>query len=43
VLGNGADELIRLCAVATLDADDRAVFPLALVPQLRGLGRLLRG
>lgn len=27
VLGNGADELIRLCAVATLDAGDRAVFP----------------
>ncbi len=24
VLGNGADELIRLCAVATLDAGDRA-------------------
>ena len=27
VVGNGADELIRLCAVATLDAGDRAVFP----------------
>jgi histidinol-phosphate aminotransferase len=27
VIGNGADELIRLCGVATLDADDRAVFP----------------
>src|SRR5918992_2712150 len=27
VLGNGADELIRLCGVATLDAGDRAVFP----------------
>jgi histidinol-phosphate aminotransferase len=27
VLGNGADELIRLCAVATLDAGDRAIFP----------------
>ena len=27
VLGNGADELIRLCAVATLDAGDRAAFP----------------
>jgi histidinol-phosphate aminotransferase len=27
VLGNGADELIRLCAVATLDAGDRCVFP----------------
>jgi histidinol-phosphate aminotransferase len=27
VLGNGADELIRLCAVATLDAGQRAVFP----------------
>jgi histidinol-phosphate aminotransferase len=27
VLGNGADELIRLCAVATLDAGDRTVFP----------------
>src|ERR671915_558032 len=27
VLGNGADELIRLCAVATLDAGDAAVFP----------------
>jgi histidinol-phosphate aminotransferase len=27
VLGNGADELIRLCAVATLDARDRTVFP----------------
>lgn len=27
VLGNGADELIRLCAVTTLDAGDRAVFP----------------
>src|SRR4051812_7658833 len=27
VLGNGADELIRLCAVASLDAGDRAVFP----------------
>src|SRR3954447_5247117 len=27
VLGNGADELIRLCAVATLDTGDRAVFP----------------
>ena len=27
VLGNGADELIRLCAVATLDAGDGAVFP----------------
>ena len=26
VLGNGADELIRLCAVATLDAGDRAAF-----------------
>ena len=27
VLGNGADELIRLCAVATLDEGDRAIFP----------------
>jgi histidinol-phosphate aminotransferase len=27
VLGNGADELIRLCAAATLDAGDRAVLP----------------
>jgi histidinol-phosphate aminotransferase len=27
VLGNGADELIRLCAVATLDAGDAAAFP----------------
>ncbi len=27
VLGNGADELIRLCAVATLDPGCRAVFP----------------
>ena len=27
VLGNGADELIRMCALATLDAGDRAVFP----------------
>ena len=27
VLGNGADELIRLAAVATLDAGDRAAFP----------------
>jgi histidinol-phosphate aminotransferase len=27
VLGNGADELIRLSAVATLDAGDRAAFP----------------
>ena len=27
VLGNGADELIRCCAVATLDAGDAAVFP----------------
>jgi histidinol-phosphate aminotransferase len=27
VLGNGADELIRLCAVATLDAGDTAAFP----------------
>jgi histidinol-phosphate aminotransferase len=27
VLGNGADELIRLAAVATLDPGDRAVFP----------------
>src|SRR5918992_3435826 len=27
VLGNGADELIRLCAVATLDAHDSAAFP----------------
>jgi histidinol-phosphate aminotransferase len=27
VVGNGADELIRLCAVATLDAGDRVVFP----------------
>jgi histidinol-phosphate aminotransferase len=27
VIGNGADELIRLCAVATLDAGDSAVFP----------------
>jgi len=27
VIGNGADELIRLCAVATLDSGDRAVFP----------------
>lgn len=27
VLGNGADELIKLCAVATLDPGDRAVFP----------------
>jgi histidinol-phosphate aminotransferase len=27
VPGNGADELIRLCAVATLDAGDRAAFP----------------
>lgn len=26
VLGNGADELIRLCAVATLDAGDTAAF-----------------
>src|SRR5919109_1348384 len=26
-LGNGADELIRLCAVATLDAGDAAAFP----------------
>jgi histidinol-phosphate aminotransferase len=27
VIGNGADELIRLCAVATLDEGDAAVFP----------------
>jgi histidinol-phosphate aminotransferase len=27
VLGNGADELIRLCAVATLDPGDAATFP----------------
>jgi histidinol-phosphate aminotransferase len=27
VLGNGADELIRLAAVATLDPGDRAVYP----------------
>jgi histidinol-phosphate aminotransferase len=27
VLGNGADELIRLCAVATLDAGDASAFP----------------
>jgi histidinol-phosphate aminotransferase len=27
VLGNGADELIRLCAVATLDSGDGAAFP----------------
>src|SRR5919205_3228616 len=27
VLGNGADELIRLCAVATLDAGETAAFP----------------
>jgi histidinol-phosphate aminotransferase len=27
VVGNGADELIRLCAVATLDEGDRVVFP----------------
>ena len=27
VLGNGADELIRLCGAATLDAGDAAVFP----------------
>ena len=27
VLGNGADELIRLCAMATLDAGDAAAFP----------------
>jgi histidinol-phosphate aminotransferase len=27
VLGNGADELIRLCAVATLDTGERAAFP----------------
>src|SRR5688572_26040979 len=27
VLGNGADELIRLCAVATLDAGDRTILP----------------
>ena len=27
VLGNGADELIRLCAVATIDPGDRGVYP----------------
>src|SRR6266536_988343 len=27
VLGNGADELIRLCAVASLETGDRAAFP----------------
>ncbi|MDQ4049367.1 MAG: histidinol-phosphate transaminase [Actinomycetota bacterium] len=27
VLGNGADELIRLCGTSTLDAGDAAVFP----------------
>jgi histidinol-phosphate aminotransferase len=27
VLGNGADELIRLCAVATLESDGAAAFP----------------
>jgi histidinol-phosphate aminotransferase len=27
VLGNGADELIRLCAVATLDSGDAVAFP----------------
>ena len=32
VIGNGADELIRLCAVATLDTGDRAVFPWASFP-----------
>src|SRR3954453_1836198 len=32
VLGNGADELIRLCAVATLDAGERAAFPLPSFP-----------
>jgi histidinol-phosphate aminotransferase len=30
VAGNGADELIRLTAVATLDAGDAAVFPAPL-------------
>jgi histidinol-phosphate aminotransferase len=27
VLGNGADELIRMCAVATIDPGDRGVYP----------------
>ena len=36
VLGNGADELIRLCAVAALDAGDAAVFPWPSFPELRG-------
>ena len=27
MLGNGADELIRLCAVATIDPGDRGVYP----------------
>ena len=38
MLGNGADELIRLCAVATLDPGDARGLPVALVPELRHRG-----
>jgi histidinol-phosphate aminotransferase len=35
VLGNGADELIRLCAVATLDPGDLAAYPWPSFPSYR--------
>ena len=42
VLGNGADELIRLCAVATLDPGDARRLPVAVVPELPDGGALQR-
>ena len=43
VLGNGADELIRLCAVATLDPGDRGGVSLAVVPELRAAAACCAG
>jgi histidinol-phosphate aminotransferase len=39
VLGNGADELIRLCAVATLDPGDAAAYPWPSFPSYRTAAR----
>jgi histidinol-phosphate aminotransferase len=39
VLGNGADELIRLCAVAALDPGDAAAYPWPSFPSYRTAAR----
>jgi histidinol-phosphate aminotransferase len=43
VLGNGADELIRLCAVCVVEQGDRVVFPWPSFPSYRDSARCCGG